>query len=327
MYSVLKAEGLDWRAALAAAHLNETSVERVGGTVTGSNELAFQEEFVKQTGDRVELWLEVYDSYTIASFGIRGLALLTAPTISAYIEVSDGSTEIGPGLLEAEALRNEDDDVIGIQFVYPGVPKELFKFSVYRELSHLPRMLPWMSGGEFVFSRIEVPLNDVAPPLRARLNCPVETGSDALRLWWDAETAKRPLPFSNAFQYETFMSMDSRIIESLRSTGDWVFTIRQAIQRSPALNRKLENAALTLGVSSRTLQRRLAEVGEEFGDVRDSALNDAAQRFLSSSNYSVARVSRMLGYADSTSFSTAFKRWNGMSPTAFRKASAAPLHP
>lgn len=76
---VLEDAGLDWRSALLRAELSVDAVERLGGTVPGKKELAFQLQFVALTKGRPDLWLHAAQRYTPSAFGVRSLALLSAP--------------------------------------------------------------------------------------------------------------------------------------------------------------------------------------------------------------------------------------------------------
>jgi AraC-like DNA-binding protein len=78
--------------------------------------------------------------------------------------------------------------------------------------------------------------------------------------------------------------------------------------------------ARALGLSSRTLHRRLAEVGTSFGDLLDEMRRELAHDYLRRSDYAVSEVAYLLGFAETSSFNRAFKRWTGQAPSAFRGA-------
>ena len=68
-------------------------------------------------------------------------------------------------------------------------------------------------------------------------------------------------------------------------------------------------AAKALGVSPRTLNRRLADTGSSYRHLLDSELRARAERLLSGGAYTHAEIAERLGYADPTSFSRACRRW------------------
>jgi AraC-like DNA-binding protein len=317
---VLEYADLDWRTALANAEIDPDAVDRPGGTIPARKELAFQRQFVALTRDRVDLWVRATRSYTLGAFGVRGLALASAPTIEAWVEVAN-TTDYGPALFEVASLRTADGVLTGMEFTYPEAPEELIPFSVYRELCFMARTFTWLYGAPFPFTRVEFPLAEISPEASSYVPCDIDCGSAALRLWWDPAVSTEELPFGNAFQHAAWIREDSQIVDTLRATGDWPETVAKAIMAAPELNRKLANVAATLRVSPRTLQRKLELTGKDFAQLRDKALSDLASDLLSTTDLSVSRISRRLGYAEPASFTIAFKRWKGMPPTAYREAS------
>jgi AraC-like DNA-binding protein len=318
--SLLEEAGLDWRGALATAGLDPNAIERPGGTIPASKELAFQLQFVALTSDRPDLWTRASKAYSLGAFGLRGLALATAPTIEAYV-VGSAVTDQAPGLIQITPLRCAEGVVCGIEFAYPDAPLELIPFSAYRDLYSTARTLTWLNGTHFPITRVEMPVAEVSPTVAQDLLTEVECGTLALRLWWNPALSRTELPFGDPFQHTAWVRADTQLLDTLREAGDWPATVTNAIKRSPDLNRKLANVAAELRVSPRTLQRKLEQSGREFADLRDEALGELASDLLSRTDHSIAQISRMLGYAEPASFTIAFKRWRGMPPVAHRNAS------
>lgn len=81
--------------------------------------------------------------------------------------------------------------------------------------------------------------------------------------------------------------------------------------------------AASLALSERTLQRRLSELGTSYGKVCEYFYGNLALQYLQQSDLSVAEIATMLEYADQHSFSKAFTKWHGITPTAVRKLQLA----
>jgi AraC-like DNA-binding protein len=73
--------------------------------------------------------------------------------------------------------------------------------------------------------------------------------------------------------------------------------------------------ARALGMSERTLHRRLRQAGLTFGQVLDDFREAEAERLLGAGRASLMEVALRLGYSDQTAWNRAFKRWKGMSPS------------
>ena len=83
----------------------------------------------------------------------------------------------------------------------------------------------------------------------------------------------------------------------------------------PNINRAAEAA----GMSVRTLQRRLGDLGLTYGQLRDEVRLETACRLLDGSEVSVAQTALALGYSDPAHFTRAFTRWTGSTPQAYRR--------
>lgn len=79
-----------------------------------------------------------------------------------------------------------------------------------------------------------------------------------------------------------------------------------------------EKVARSLGVSERTLHRRLAESGSSFRDVLDQFRIEESERFLLQGKMTLVEIALALGFADQATWSRAFRRLRGSSPTSWR---------
>lgn len=81
----------------------------------------------------------------------------------------------------------------------------------------------------------------------------------------------------------------------------------------------LDEVAAALATSGRTLQRRLREAGTRYSDLVASVQRDLAHAYLRDAALSVGEVAYLVGFADTTSFHRAFRRWTGHTPAALRR--------
>jgi AraC-like DNA-binding protein len=85
---------------------------------------------------------------------------------------------------------------------------------------------------------------------------------------------------------------------------------------------KQSEAAALLGVNGRTLRRQLQCAGTTFRGELEAARFARARTLLAESDMSSQEIAGMLGYADVSAFSHAFKRWSGVSPSKWRMSAA-----
>jgi AraC-like DNA-binding protein len=86
---------------------------------------------------------------------------------------------------------------------------------------------------------------------------------------------------------------------------------------------RIEVIARQLAMTSRTLQRRLADEHTSYDALRDDMRKQAAETYLADPALSITEVAYLLGYAEPTAFHRAFKRWHGITAQAFRERLAA----
>ena len=85
----------------------------------------------------------------------------------------------------------------------------------------------------------------------------------------------------------------------------------------------IELVAATIGISVRTLQRRLHRSGTSYADLARAVRRDAALQMLKNRKQTIGEIARTLGYADHPHFTRAFQRWMGVSPREFRRRIAS----
>lgn len=78
--------------------------------------------------------------------------------------------------------------------------------------------------------------------------------------------------------------------------------------------------AAALGISSRTLVRKLGISGVSFQQLLEGVRFSASRTLLRETNLAFAEIATALGYNEASSFTRAFQRWSGMSPSSWRKS-------
>ncbi len=80
----------------------------------------------------------------------------------------------------------------------------------------------------------------------------------------------------------------------------------------------METVAAGLAMSVPTLRRRLEEEGTTFTDLVDDVRRELAERYLRDHDRTIGEIASLLGFAHAPAFHKAFRRWNGVTPSAHR---------
>ena len=101
-------------------------------------------------------------------------------------------------------------------------------------------------------------------------------------------------------------------------TGVAVDVRRALASRIGADGTRMSAIARHLGISERTLQRRLADDGVSYQELVEEVRRAAAGRYLDESALAIGEIAYLLGYSEPAAFHRAFKRWYGTTPEQFR---------
>jgi AraC-like DNA-binding protein len=110
-------------------------------------------------------------------------------------------------------------------------------------------------------------------------------------------------------------------LESLSRGGSYSEKTRRAVWADLSDGHPtLEGAATRIGVSARSLQRRLKEEGTTFAEILDDLRHRMAVYLLRDQHLAVYEVAFLLGYSEPSTFFRAFRRWESKSPREYRSA-------
>lgn len=82
----------------------------------------------------------------------------------------------------------------------------------------------------------------------------------------------------------------------------------------------MAEAARALGLSTRSLRRRLSEEGQSFRTLIQLMQREVACRLLRNPDFTLQQIAARLDFADTASFCRTFKRWQGVTAMEFRTA-------
>jgi AraC-like DNA-binding protein len=160
---------------------------------------------------------------------------------------------------------------------------------------------------------------DYHKQLQAHFGCELRYDRGFNRLQYPAHILEMPAknPESSLLQALEFYLADRLKLRS--EDGDLLDKVNHLIAISLGGGvPEIDVIAVTLGLSRRTLQRRLSEVDAVFSDMVDAVRREIAQDYVLHSDHSLTDISLMLGYQELSSFSRAFRRWTNASPQQLR---------
>jgi AraC-like DNA-binding protein len=333
MYDLLEELGRDGGALLRAAGILPAVVEDPLSEVTRLQELAAVEHLVERTQDVPGVALTLGRRYRIVTYGAFGLGMLTARTLSHALRIGVAYQRLTytwssfalrpvqdlPGGAATGAVETGGEMEVLIED--EGAPAHLRAFVVERDLAAVVAIFDDTWGSRFPFTAATTRL--ARPPHGDRypevLGVPVTFAATDHTLRFPAELLQRPLPQGTAAMEALYERQCRALLERMTAGGDLVARVLDILVRSGGALPSLTEAARELAMSERTLRRRLAEEGTSFGTLVARVHTQLAVDLLADTDLSIEEVAAELGYAETASFSRAFRRWTGQPPSSFRR--------
>jgi AraC-like DNA-binding protein len=276
------------------------------------------------------LGLAMGNLMTITHHGMAGVAAISQPTLKGCLEtVARFCQELFPPL-EMYGRVDAREACFGIEPNLSLAPYTHF----FLELNMVSfyNIFRQLTGGEHELTRVEFSYAEPewSPVYRRYFRCPVVFGAAETRLVGAVELADYEMPMANRLMA---MAAEKTLFENIptRAIRLLPLRLRRLLVRYYGAFPSLENAASELGMSGRTLRRKLAEEGTTYQRELDAVRQKIAEDYFSRGGTSVTELSLSLGFADSSAFAKAFRRWTGLAPTEYlerlRTEAGAAAHP
>jgi AraC-like DNA-binding protein len=162
------------------------------------------------------------------------------------------------------------------------------------------------------------PIGDLRA-LETFFGCSVRVGSERNRLTLKRADLDRPFISYNEELLEILTPALDRSLEEKQRALSTTETVKWMMKQSLSAGRPdIQTIANELGMSDRTLQRRLTEEGTSFKQLLSYARREKALEYLSDPLLDLKEVAFLLGYEDQNSFFRAFRQWEGDTPSNWR---------
>jgi AraC-like DNA-binding protein len=212
---------------------------------------------------------------------------------------------------------------ITITFEYVGVARHGDRHQIEFIATSVIRLCQHFTGRRLAPSAIRLVHRGAGNPalLRAIFGCDVAFGSDVDVVSYAASVARLPIINADPFLNRLLTKYCEEALASRRkSSSSWRLRIENAIApQLPHGRIMMSDICERVGVSRRTLARRLAEEGVTYSEVLNDLRLSLGQRYLEEPQISITEVAWLLGFSETSAFDRAFKRWTGKSPKQSRQ--------
>ena len=131
----------------------------------------------------------------------------------------------------------------------------------------------------------------------------------------------RSIPVRSASRTEhiVFQQQCEAMLQGLEAVDKMTAAVRQLLIQSAGDFLDIAQVAARLHISERTLRRKLDNESTSFRAILDEIRDLLARDYLTKTQLSISDIAYFLDYAETVSFRRAFARWNGLTPSEYRK--------
>jgi AraC-like DNA-binding protein len=264
------------------------------------------------------------------SFDLREIGLLHYVLASSAMlhEAMRRAARYSATVNDGISLKFEERNDVAVLFRYVGVARHSDRHQIEFWMTVLTRACRELTGRRLLPLRVQMThrREGDCSELNEFFGCAVEFGA-----------AVDEVAFAPTIKDLSMLSADPYLNNLLVGYCEEALARRTAIHDD--LRSAIENAiapllphgkvtvgaiARGLGMSQRSLARRLEERGLTFGKVLDQLRADLAARHIRDKDLSISQVAWLLGYQEVSAFTHAFKRWTGRTPTESRAQEVRP---
>jgi AraC-like DNA-binding protein len=252
----------------------------------------------------------------IGAMGLLDYLIVTSDTVghglqqlARYLRLLTGA----PFLLE---LREDQDPILAVHHVDASAATFGVEYSVALTVLHIREE----TGNRARFECVSFTHQpDDVPEMERVLGCEVHAGASWSGVALPRESWRMPLPRKDPIVHRVLEGHAESIKPDALAMDSLAIDVRRVIASRMANGGiDISVVARHLGISTRTLQRRLAAAGLSYQELLDETRREAAETCINNAALSVGEIAYLLGYSEPAAFHRAFRRWTGTTPHIFR---------
>lgn len=267
----------------------------------------------------IELALKAGARYHLTTMGIWGFAMASSATLGSAVQV-------GLRYLDLTYSVNRvwlDTGVSTVTLVIDerSAPPRLSQFVVLRDMAAIMTLNRELLAAPVLPRSVQLrfPENaETTPQLRDMFGCVPTFDGPRSHLEFDQRLFAEPLPQANELMRQSCEDQCRALLARRRGRAGVAGRVRDRLLRNPGQMPDMDAIARELNMTSRHLRRLLTAEGTSYRALADEVRQALAEELLSTARMKMDEVAERLGYAERASFTHAFKRWKGVSPSAFR---------
>ena len=227
---------------------------------------------------------------------------------------------------EALVFGYQEGNRLVLSLSYSGVPRHSDRHQMEFCMFGLLRICRILTGQNLVPQHFSIShyRSEGTSEMARFVGTKVEFGADRDEFALNVDARELPLIHADSYLNDLLLKYCEAALADRRGDMSQLRTrVENAISSVlPHGKVRVEDVARSLGMSKRTLARRLSDEGLNFTEILQQLRRDLAVRYLDDRKLHVAKIAWLLGFHEVSAFTHAFKRWTGKTPREIRTAGA-----
>ena len=314
-------EGIDVELLLRKAGLTQQQIDDNSTRLDAKSQIKFLDLAATALKDEL-LGFHLAQSCDLRLMGLLYYVLASSETLEeALLQGTRYSTIVNEGIV----LKYREAGDVSIRLDYVGIPRHSDRHQIECTMVTLVRTFRQLVNRRLplIGVRLSHRRSGDTSELKNFFGCDVTFGADVDEMAFSKSIKELPVVNADPYLNELLIKYcEQALAASTTNRNSFAASVENAIAKLlPHGKARVGEIARKLGVSKRTLARRLASEGLTFAGVLQTLKFDLARRHLADESLSISEVAWLLGYQDVSAFTHAFKRWTGSAPRALRQAS------
>jgi AraC-like DNA-binding protein len=257
----------------------------------------------------------------LSAYGLYGFALLSSSSVRAGFEFAVRYHDLATPTFDIRWQVRDGDFVWYFpdeaQRGYaPPLKSFLMTQQIAAHITHVQDVARADRLPKRVLAAIDRP--DRPDLVESALGCAVTFGAAATEIIYDMSILDERPPLTNPVTHAMLRESCERLIGVVTEAEGVSRQVSRLLLERLAPFPSIEAIASRLGMTARTLRRRLTAEGSSYSGLLDQVRNELAKKYLGSGAFTVADISDLVGFSDVANFRSAFRRWNGVAPNDYR---------
>ena len=310
--------GIDSAPLLARAGLTVEQIDNRNARLSAQSQIKLLEFAAEALPDDF-IGFHLAQNYDLREIGFLYYVLASSEVLADALHRAERYSGIANEGISLQA-RTGKETAIALNYV--GMDRRSDRHHMEFWLMSLVRLCRQLTNRRLVPSRVKVMhrRNKIPPAFRSYLGCEIEFGANVDEIVFPAAVKLMPIVSADPYLNELLLKYFEEALAHRPAHGA---SLRSSVENAitPLLPHGKANAgevARQLGMSHRTLARRLAAEQLTFSEIQTELKTDLAKRYLRDGDLPISQIAWLLGYREVSAFTHAFKRWTGTAPRQSR---------